>query len=344
MKNLQTYSLAITPCDTLFFRNGSPFGMGDETWAESSLLPNPSVLWGALFTHLLHSGILSLSETKSLAIKDIYLANVSGNDVTKAFIPAPADLFERTSSGMPVSDNVVSIEAWGVLSSLPAALTALVMVDENENADAPDDKWIHYNHLFQHYPTRDDKTVWESKVNIAMPSPKIGFERNDALRNVEEGRLYRIEMSEMNKNFVIIVEFDAPTGLPDQGLLRLGGEGKMASYNTVQFGKATQVNAPSGKFKMYVQTPAFFESGDGTTELGSISGIHLSAACIGKPQQVGGFDMVLSTPKPMRKAIPPGSVYHFEGQFNDVVKNAILDQFNPDDTDKGFNIVHFLHE
>ena len=40
--------IQIDPLDTLFFRNGKPFTMGEETWADAVFPPYPSVVYGAL--------------------------------------------------------------------------------------------------------------------------------------------------------------------------------------------------------------------------------------------------------------------------------------------------------
>lgn len=38
----------IKPLDTLFFRDGKPFSMGDNDWADGIFPPHPSVFYGAL--------------------------------------------------------------------------------------------------------------------------------------------------------------------------------------------------------------------------------------------------------------------------------------------------------
>jgi CRISPR-associated protein Cmr3 len=42
--------IELNPLDTLFFRDGKPFAMGEETWADGIFPPPPSVIYGALRT------------------------------------------------------------------------------------------------------------------------------------------------------------------------------------------------------------------------------------------------------------------------------------------------------
>jgi len=44
--------MQIKPTDSLFFGTGKPFNAGADSWTDSSFLPNPSVIWGALFSVL----------------------------------------------------------------------------------------------------------------------------------------------------------------------------------------------------------------------------------------------------------------------------------------------------
>ena len=43
-------TIVLDAFDTLFFRDGKPFFMGDDTWADGIFPPPPSVISGALRT------------------------------------------------------------------------------------------------------------------------------------------------------------------------------------------------------------------------------------------------------------------------------------------------------
>ena len=42
--------IKINPLDTLFFKDGKPFSMGEETWASGLFPPYPGVIYGAIRT------------------------------------------------------------------------------------------------------------------------------------------------------------------------------------------------------------------------------------------------------------------------------------------------------
>ena len=65
--------MQIKPTDSLFFGTGKPFNAGADSWTDSSFLPNPSVIWGALFSVLYRDGKVKTTEKEKLKIKNIYL-------------------------------------------------------------------------------------------------------------------------------------------------------------------------------------------------------------------------------------------------------------------------------
>ena len=84
--------LQLEPLDTLFFRDGKPFTMGEDTFVTSSNLPYPSVFWGAIFTSLLVQqkiGLCKMDKDK-LRINGVYLYNEKRQEV---YLHAPLDLF-----------------------------------------------------------------------------------------------------------------------------------------------------------------------------------------------------------------------------------------------------------
>ena len=121
------------------------------------------------------------------------------------------------------------------------------------------------------------------------------------------------------KDTSLVIDFEG-MNLPRSGLMKLGGEGKQAYYSTIY---TFEIKAPEMKgnsFKLYLSTPAMFKNGwlpewiDEATLKGEREGLKLklTAASIGRVDHIGGFDIKAGEPKPMRQAVPAGSVYHFE--------------------------------
>ncbi|MCS7299876.1 MAG: type III-B CRISPR module-associated Cmr3 family protein, partial [Spirochaetia bacterium] len=63
---------------------------------------------------------------------------------------------------------------------------------------------------------------------------------------------------------------------------------------------------------------------------GSICGVRVELiyCVIGKYQRIGGWDMEKREPKPMKKAVPVGSVYYFKVLDNNVNFKYILEKIH----------------
>jgi len=103
-----TTTLQLEALDTLFFKDGKPFSMGEDTWADGIFPPPPSVVYGALRTQYLSANPETLSvenidaETTDLEISQIYYrflerseANSAGRISANAYFPLPLDIVER---------------------------------------------------------------------------------------------------------------------------------------------------------------------------------------------------------------------------------------------------------
>lgn len=345
---LKTFKIGITPADTLFFRNGTPFGMGEETWTDSGLLPNPSVLWGALFTQMLQTGLVSKTDVDALSIKQYFFCELNPNnsngipEALRMYFPTPLDIFKRGRN--TYSEQHLMMEKERVVSSIDQGVSSLLLPNvESEKIDSLENTWIEANSLMNQYPLRSTRYTISRGDSFAVPSPKIGIGREAETMNVKEGHLYRIEMSELRREYLIGLEIEAPEHFQPSGLIRLGGEGKTASIRPIQFQNHQDVTSTSSThFKLYIQSPAFFENGNGVQELSIIQGAELISASIGKPMFIGGFDMDTISPKPMRKAVPPGSVYYFKGTDISEFRNQLASLFDRTDTRKGFNTFRLI--
>jgi len=346
--------------DTLFFRDGRPFSMGEGSWAAGSFPPVPSVFYGALRTAYFarRPGDINKANrpgdpTAALQIKGIYLelgdqvclplpADCAGlkEECGKALLLRPAKAPEASSCPVPLvleppaGAEVKAVEG-GVLDSLSLA---------------------------GYLSLREEEFYYFSLSEFILPESKIGIGRNKATGTAQDHMLYRVAMwrleprvraGSQNQAVSILVEFTG-LDLPEKGLLRLGGEGKAVYYETIRIeaAEALAFTAPEprrGRFKLYLATPALFAGGwlpgwlDEETLAGEYRGLKLRllTAATGKYLSVGGFDMQAKKPKIMRRAVPAGSVYYFEltgGDPAEVVKvfhRANLSDFCPE---QGFGL------
>ena len=85
--------LRLNPFDTLFFRDGKPFTMGEETWADSRMLPNPSVVYGALRTAIAVANNIDFKDIPTLLNNETFkITNTYYKAGGKDFFPLPLDL------------------------------------------------------------------------------------------------------------------------------------------------------------------------------------------------------------------------------------------------------------
>jgi CRISPR-associated protein Cmr3 len=166
---------------------------------------------------------------------------------------------------------------------------------------------------------------------IAETETKVGIAIDPRTKKAEESRLYRIGMKRLDEDVKFLIHFVGLDNMEKTGILRLGGEGKVAVYE--QEDVSTEIKAPefseeSGLFKLYFATPAYFANGwlpgwiNRKTMKGEYKGVELEliTAAVGKYLSLGGFDMKKRYPKPMRRFVGAGSVYYFKTDPRNVDK------------------------
>lgn len=342
--------IKINPLDTLFFRDGKPFGIGEETWTGSTVLPNPSVIWGALFSMLLGHNKVNRKEIDKeihrLKLGKVFLYNEEQNTL---LLPAPLDLFEHKDGSKQI--EYARFEKYESNSTSNFPMSFLAYPDISHVATKTlSEKFIDINTLVNSYRKKNPISLTAIE-DIAISDYKIGIGRNNTSNTAQEGSLYRIALTQFEQgwSFLIEVEFDGE--MPDNGLLRIGGEGKTASFEVVKeelyllktFREENAQSDVSNYFKIVLTSPTFFDSGWGQVEL-SNSDFDITAAFVGKPISIGGFDVKLQEPKRMRKAVPIGSVFYLHNKnhlsFKDLEDK--LKGILKEDKDKGFGTFEIL--
>lgn len=325
--------IALNALDTLFFRDGKPFSMGEETWANGLFPPPLSVLYGALRTAYFseHIGELKLANEEGDPTSELRINFSAYHAEGKYFYPCPLDIVqkkERKSEREPEFSLLELVERqadcfsslYGV--DLPMQLQSQAQVEE---ASGLIDE-ISLNEYLQSSSVPPDLLNTD---NFLQDEPKVGIGRNDRTGASDEGMLYRVGMKRMHR-LRLAVGYSCLT--LSGTLMRLGGEGKSVSVSELTEKPNVQEPEPFPKtgdfFKLYLATPAIFKEGWRPTSE-TVPGAKLVAAVVGKPLHIGGFDMKpkngqRSQPKPMRRAVPAGSVYYYQGTA-EVQGNSISD-------------------
>ena len=264
--------IEIDAIDTLFFRDGKPFSMQEETWADGMFPPNPTVIRGALrslwfsqnskaFQSFKNSGS---DPTDDLSIKGIALRR-RVDSLIEDLLPAPRDMVvtdrDKNLAELLAIEKCPNTAA----SSLPLKSHFIYMGDKKvtsiESAFLDKDKFLLYLNAQGRYQLVNTEDLITSE-------PKVGIGRDNTSLTAEEGQLYRVDMKRLKNKMrtdvqtTMLVEFDN-LDIPQSGFLKLGGEGKVVAYQKADpFLPDHQVDLTENKcFKIVLLTPAIFENG-----------------------------------------------------------------------------------
>ena len=332
-------TIHIEAIDTLFFRDGKPFAMGDDVWADGIFPPLPSVLYGAMRTAYMFQNGLSVEElekqTTDFKISNIYLLIGNENlEVSPAF-PFPYDMI-KPKNQPPIFLDIENND--GINSSAYAVLKT----EQKEKAEDAHGKSVLEDTSFKCYLRGLESDIFSINLSkYIISEPKIGIARSKTTRTTSgdaEGKMYRVNMQRMSvidddniENIIKIgVDYEGLNDLEKNGIFRLGGENKSVQYRIVE---NTEINISldnihSNIIKVYFATPTIFENGWCPQVFlnGNLEGVsfQLLTYAIGKPLYAGGFDMKMQKPKYMFKAIPAGSVYYL--QTNSIEDAKLLAQ------------------
>ncbi len=317
--------IELNPLDTLFFRDGKPFTMGEDSWADSIFPPYPSAIYGVLRSLYFgeHPNEVPNANTKKdptadLKIKGIYLSK-DGN----LMAPVPRDLVcpkeKMTESKKEYELVQLQMTENKYISSNMKLSYILTYPDEVENLQ---NGFLDIGSLNGYLNCHTGNlTAIDIKDGHVLQENKTGIGRNKKTRTAEEHMLYTIQMNRV-VNLSLMVDYEG-IELPESGMTKMGGEGKIVSYRqNVPLSTIESPEIENKMFKIFLMTPAFFENGwiPGWIDKENLIGkkdnltVKLIAAALGKYIPIGGFDMKKKIPKEMRRAVPAGSVYYFEIQ------------------------------
>ncbi|MEG8945805.1 type III-B CRISPR module-associated protein Cmr3 [Rosettibacter firmus] len=342
--------IKIDAIDTLFFKDGKPFAMGEENWANGIFPPAPSVFYGALRTLYFskHLDLLSKANkdddpTLNLKIKGIYFF-IDDN----LFLPAPADLVTDVQK---IDDDTLPLYKLS-LTDKPAIsnyqLDRFLFNSTNLKVEKPQEDVLLGLSYFNSYLSGDFNKLPAVKLSKYITiEPKIGIGRSNITKSAAESMLYRVGMRRLEKNGLkisFVIDFNG-LDVESKGLLKLGGEGKAACFKSIV--DELSISKPqltSNIVKLYLLTPSIFKNGslpDLEKPLFKKYNMKLIAAAVPGFKSIGGFDMESNKPKPMYRAVKEGSVYYFtyEGDAQTLVDDFYLNSISDYNLDKlGFGI------
>jgi len=361
--------IKIDALDTLFFRDGKPFSMGENHWTDSIFLPNPSTIYGALRTAYFSQNIEVFQDLKKNNLLN------SDKDLTKKLIIK--NLFYRLNSGsycysMPRDliklKDIPNEERKDEEKAKKYKVYSLDTIENHGNNSNPLKYLLYHNKHVQgieggilesgdlnNYINGDTNDLKTCKLNdYYADEAKVGIGINKSTKTSKDSKLYRIDMLRL-KNISLVVDFEG-FKLKDKDIIKLGGERKYANYEKldkydISEGEIERPSLLNNGFKLCLLTPALSEKGWVPCSINEDEGfvmrnerfeIKLVAAAVGKYGLVGGYDMAKNKAKPMLKSVPAGSTYYFEiirGDEKEIIEHFHLKSLSDIKPEEGYGIV-----
>lgn len=321
--------IAFIPLDTLFFRDGKPFEIGEDNWAEGQFFPAPSVFYGAIKSAYFAANRQNIAliggagdPTADLEITGLHIMN---NGIE--YIPCPLDYVKYRDDDEDyvfptgfIAKNNVTLYSNYCYNFIPYNETEVETVANAFISKDGLDRYRIDKGKIKYY-TRDKFGQTEAKIGLALDNSthssasgklfRVGLTRFKQLYNQEDKQIEEIYFSITYINLAQI----------ESSVVKLGAEGKAARVKHVEpyIEKPFPEDAKQSKyFKLLLTTPAIFENGmepDLQALLGEVK-VSLLTAFTGKPQAIGGWDIINKKPKAMYRAVPAGAVYYFKIESN----------------------------
>ena len=326
LEKLQT--VQIDALDTLFFRDGKPFSMGEETWADSIFPPPPSVIYGALRTAWALGKEIKTEEIAEKT-KDLFIHNIFFEIENNIYFTLPLDLliekYPKDEKEKKDRENDNKYKIYKLDKFIEHSLSSnkfselVTYSDETLQLENLQGGIIDNINLTKYIEGKKDGLITRELSRFIVAEPKVGIARNLKTNTHKEGSLYRVDMSRL-KNIKIYVQF---SGLElNNDIIKLGGEAKTAKLSLITKKlhlsklKIPKLNEKVTSFKLVLTSPAYFKNGSLPDLDKKYNGykLKLKTAIIGKFIPQGGFDMAIGKPKTMVKLVPAGSVFYFESE------------------------------
>ena len=341
----------VQPLDVLMIRGNKSFGDAGQH-GEAVMPPWPSLFAGAFRSALLGTDAARLarfangerlpgtlgdvlgtpSAPGSFAIEWVTLARKSSAANADPALPLPADLVAFADPRELVALQPVSLSA-GSAAAGELPLTALLRAKKRVKPEGG--RWLDGAGLAAHLGgTLPAATL--GNADLYTRETRLGIALDGGSRTAEDGALYTTEAVAFDSQAGFLVGIEGDGGqLPDRGHLRLGGDGKGATYARCDFSApaAPPGIEASGRFRLILATPGIFAGGwlpDRVVRLGDLNfrlqgegfSARLTCAAVPRFDIVSGWDLALQQPKTAQRVAPAGSVYWFDQLEGDAGKLA----------------------
>lgn len=341
--------LFLEALDVWMFRDGKPFNAGEGHIANTLFPPSAHTIQGALRTFILD--VLNVNPKTYIngqAAAEVYtlLGNPRDNknllgqmqlfgpfvakryrdqegNVTdyERYLPLPQDVTANKNADLDSSTTLLRTLR-PTHERIALGERQLRQLDIEADDEAPEGFWIAESE-FAEYLAGGTLRAGENKRenNLFIREYRSGNALRYDKRRVrsEEGMLYSASFirPQADVGLLIWVSDAIADVLPDSGCFRMGGEGRSTRYTKLEthpIGLQSPLNydwrTDKHRLKIVFLTPTYFSRGwlpesQWFTDF-------LVAAAMGRYMTIGGWDLRLSQPRPIRRYISVGSVYYFE--------------------------------
>lgn len=313
--------------DTLSFRGNKLFG-DSGTHGESSFPPNPSVLSGAFRSLIFVQNNDDLEAIpEDFSITEIYPAQENTQGEVEALLPIPADIWVTNKGAQILRLQPQEVDPH-IQHSQHQNLPMMPILRQSKQTK-PENGWLLNQQGISAYLQGEELTRMHltHQNELWSTEPRIGIGLNNTSRTADDGKLFTVEhavprQTEHNNTVGLIVGISGSnTTLPHDGFIRLGGDGRAASF--IKTSAPTVPRIPQGSsFKIVLLTPGLFEKGwlpTGVTEKDrefwlNLQGIKARLVCasVSRAEIISGWDMEKWQPKMAEQGAPAGCVYWFD--------------------------------
>lgn len=339
----------VKPLDVLYLRGNRLFD-GAGAHGAALMPPWPSLAAGALRSRMLVDHQIEpvqfAAGTKpegaigaclgtpekpgNFRIADFCVARKSEAAV-EVFFPLPADLVAQTDGHLQYLLPTALHPA--LRTSYPLPLCPLLAADKPSKPLGG--RWLNQAGLSAYLGGAplsfavhciEQKKLWQF-------DQRLGIALDGQRRTAAEGQIYTAETVAMAEDCGFLVGVDGAAGLlPENGLVRLGGDGRGAEILPCKFTPPApdwRRIAEEKRFRLLLTTPGLFTEGwqlPGLTQgdncwtwRGEAFSASLKSACVSRGEVVSGWDIARHRPKEALRVAPTGSVYFFD-EFNGEVE------------------------
>lgn len=326
-------TLFFEPLDVLHFRDHRPFDAGLHTHARG-VFPMPSVLLGCLRTALLTragarfdsddfdlkelwaSSLLGKkTEPGTLTLRGPFLAKRGSSGAIEAFLPRPYELCPGQGrlpmQLQPRARRYHGVEATPVTGLVPWPPREAPKAEPKVKIDGA--LYLHIDHARQYLegrvPENGAPACFSRECDFFVREPRVGIVRDDQRLTAEDHLLYSTEPFRFAERTGLAVEVELPQDEQARAALAalhhaivpLGGKGHRARVHYVSQPLLPQSPAePPPSYKLWLVTPLILGPGPWPAQVTCVASE--------RPVPVGGFDLAKRAPKPLRHALPAGTV------------------------------------